>query len=98
LALLLSFFAQAQVKINNTKDVFNLAHQAMYLEDKVGNKTITDISAPTTNAIFKANNKWVCNFGMTASPYWVKCTLRNETGEKLYLELGNPTHTDVQLF
>ncbi|HVG41277.1 MAG TPA: 7TM diverse intracellular signaling domain-containing protein, partial [Chitinophagaceae bacterium] len=42
--------------------------------------------------------KPVGNFGMTPSPYWIKCTLRNETREKLYLELGNPTLTDVQLY
>jgi hypothetical protein len=97
-ALFVSAFAHAQVKISNTKDAFNLAYNALYLEDKAGKKNIHDVSGPGTNESFKKINKSVCNFGTTASPYWVKCTLRNETNEKIYLELGNPTLTDVQLY
>ncbi|MBD0285903.1 MAG: hypothetical protein ICV79_10840 [Flavisolibacter sp.] len=96
-ALIIASFAHAQVKISNTKDVFNLAYSAWYLEDKEGKKTIQDVSAPEAEP-FKKINQPVCNFGMTASAYWVKCTLRNETDEKIYLELGNPTLTDVQLY
>ncbi len=97
-ALFVSAFAHAQVKISNTRDVSNLAYNALYLEDKAGRKTIYDVAAPGTNEVFRKINNSVCNFGITASPYWVKCTLRNETDEKIYLELGNPTLTDVQLY
>ena len=97
-ALFIIAFAHAQVKISNTKDVFNLAYKAVYLEDKAGKKTIHDISASGTTETFKQVNNPVCNFGMTASAYWIKCTLRNEINEKIYLELSNPTLTDVQLY
>ncbi len=97
-ALFLSAFAHAQVKIINTKDVFNLANQALYLEDKTGKKNIDDVSAPGAIENFQPVNNAVCNFGMTASAYWIKGTLRNETNEKIYLELANPTLTDVQLY
>lgn len=97
-ALFLSVLAHSQVIINNNKVVFNLAYKAWYLEDKEGKKNILDIAAPQTNENFIKLNKAVCNFGMTASPYWIKCSLRNETDEKIYLELGNPTLTDVQLY
>src|SRR5829696_1885162 len=97
LALFISAFAHAQVRIRNPQDVFNLAYSAMYLEDKE-NKTIQDVSAATAEERFQKLGKPVGNFGMTSSPYWVKCTLRNETNEKIYLELGNPTLTDIQLY
>jgi signal transduction histidine kinase len=97
-ALFISFYAHSQVIISNNKGVFNLAYNALYLEDKAGKKSIHDVSATETNKAFKKLNKAVCNFGMTASAYWVKCSVRNETNEKIYLELGNPTLTDVQLY
>jgi hypothetical protein len=98
LVLFISVFAQAQVKISNTEAIYNLAYHALYLEDKSGKLNIHNISAPETHSTFSELNKPVCNFGMTGSPYWVTCTLRNETDEKIYLELGNPTLTDVQLY
>lgn len=98
LLLLVSFIAHSQVVVNNKNLVFNLAPSAFYLEDKTGKKTIDDIASAPTNSLFQEIKKPVVNFGMTPSVYWVKATVRNETGENLFLELANPTLIDVQLF
>ena len=53
---------------------------------------------PKVAAQFQKLDKPFINFGITSSAIWIKCTIRNETTDKLIIELGNTTLYDVQFY
>ena len=78
--------------------LINLALHSLYLEDPDGKRTIEDVLKPEVTGKFKKLDKPFINFGVTSSAFWIKYNLRNETDQKILIELGNATLTDIQLY
>jgi len=97
LALVYCCHAQA-IAVNDIDKVVNLASQSSFIEDKTGKLTIYDIIQPRITTQFQKLNKPFINFGLTSSAYWIKCSIQNKAQDKLIIELGNTTLTDVQLY
>ena len=92
-----SFICYSQtVTIRQTDKLINLAEQSFVLEDASKKLTIADIRGQESR--FQRIDKSFINFGISSSAYWVKCVVRNETDQKLYLEIGNPTLVDILLY
>ncbi|MBD0377722.1 MAG: hypothetical protein ICV51_19100 [Flavisolibacter sp.] len=86
------------VAIHNPGEVIHVARYSYYLEDPSGKHTIEDVLKSGAAGEFKKLNKPLVNFSVTASAFWIKCSIRNETAEKLLLELGNTTLYDIRLY
>src|SRR5204863_6889970 len=86
------------ITINENDKVINLASQAFFIKDKTRQFSIYDIMQPKVAAQFQKLDKPFINFGITSSAIWIKCTIRNETTDKLIIELGNTTLYDVQFY
>ncbi|MBD0295746.1 MAG: hypothetical protein ICV84_11205, partial [Flavisolibacter sp.] len=86
------------VTIHNPGEVIHVARYSYYLEDPSGKHTIEDVLKSGAAGEFKKLNKPLVNFSVTASAFWIKCSIRNETAEKLLLELGNTTLYDIRLY
>lgn len=69
-----------------------LAGHIDILEDKAGQLTIKEVSAPAAAALFKPDPRPVPHFGYTSAVYWVRFTIDNEAvAEKRWLlELNFP--------
>ncbi|MBD0333572.1 MAG: hypothetical protein ICV66_13070, partial [Chitinophagaceae bacterium] len=86
------------VVINQTDNTVNLANHSYYVEDEQGKLTRQEVLKKEKLGEFKKITAPVINFGVTASAFWIKCNIKNETNEKLLAELGNTTLTDIQLY
>ena len=84
------------ITVSETGKLINLAEQSFVLEDPSKKLTIEDIRRQETG--FKKIEKDFINFGISASAFWIKCIVRNETDQKLLLEIGNPTLVDILLY
>lgn len=94
-----SFNGFSQPVVVRTEDkLINLANYSFSLEDPKAKLTIGDVLKKEAAGDFKKIQKPVINFGTTASPFWVKCVIQNETDQKLLIELGNASLTDIQLY
>lgn len=62
------------------------------LEDKTGQLTIREVSAPASSALFKPDSRPVPHFGYTSHVYWVRFTIDSEaaTEKQWLLELNFP--------
>jgi hypothetical protein len=84
------------ITISQTDKLINLAEQSFVLEDRSKKLTIEDKRRQETG--FKRIEKDFINFGISSSAFWVKCVVRNETDQKLLIEIGNPTLVDILLY
>ncbi|MDQ3843731.1 MAG: ATP-binding protein [Bacteroidota bacterium] len=86
------------VVVSKQRKIVNLANVSFYLEDPAGKYTIREIIQKDAASDLRRLTRPVINFGVTGSAFWIKSIVRNETNEKLVLELGNPSLTDIQLY
>lgn len=68
----------------------------LYLEDKQGNWTIHDVME---NVEFHSGSKRTPNFGYSASAYWLKFQVRNQSrNNDWYVQLENPFLNEIELY
>ena len=98
--LLVSFAAKAQdtVVIRNARATANLAPQAQYVKEENGRLSIASFLQNNVTFPFRPIKKEVVSFGITKDVFWVKATLRNETGKSLLLQVGNNSLAEVEVF
>lgn len=90
-------FAQTVV-VRQDDEIIHVASSSFYLEDPDGKLTAKDVLKKETAGEFKKLNSHLVNFGVTASAFWLKFSVRNETNEKLLLGLDNTTLHDIRLY
>ena len=80
-ALLVSIKANAVEPALTSDDALqlNLNPYVELLEDPDGKLTIDQVSSPAYASRFKKNHQEVPTFGYTASAYWVRLTIRNQS-------------------
>ncbi|MDQ3846842.1 MAG: ATP-binding protein [Bacteroidota bacterium] len=101
--VLLLFFASyvgytQTIAVRETNKVINLSDACYVLEDPEGKLTPEDVLKKDTVGNFQKVPGPMIYFGVNAAAFWVRCILRNETNEKLMLELGNPALHDIWLY
>jgi len=75
--------------ISSTKELQRLGKFVYFLEDEVGNLTFEDILLPENQAKFQQNQAEIFARPASASVFWFKMTIQNETEENLWLNFGD---------
>jgi DNA-binding NarL/FixJ family response regulator/signal transduction histidine kinase len=84
--------APAPVRLTDAQTRIPLGVHLAYLEDPSGALTLADVTAPPYSRQFTASRAPYPDFGLTQSAYWIRITLRNESGRPTpwLLEIGPP--------
>lgn len=83
-----SLYAQDTLVIRDTESLVLVSEHAFYLEDSSNVLSIEDVLKKTQQ--FRAVNQPVFARPASASSYWIRFTVVNETNEELVLEAGGP--------
>lgn len=99
LAFLLSAatsIAQKAYQINNLSENVLIGNGVYFLEDKAGSKTLDDVLIDTTFAAVKGASP---NFGISASTFWLKIVLKNNSNEtKFRIQVAQPSLDKISFF
>lgn len=90
--------AQDTVVVKNAFAITNLAPQAQAVKDENENLSIAELLNKDAAFHFQPVKKEVISFGITKDVFWVKTTLRNETGKSLLLQVGNNSLSSLDVF
>jgi hypothetical protein len=96
--LMLATLAKCQVVVSDVDKIVNIAYTTEYIEDPKGEVKIGDLIQQKSAFTFKKIDKPIIGFGLTPSTFWIKSTIKNQTGERLFIKIGNNELTDIQLF
>lgn len=96
---LLSFFLSAQSSViwDGKNDVKDIADKALIFEDKNKQYTIEEVSSDAFDSKFIPSNQKVLNFSNTYF-YWLKVDIKNNTNDKLIVEIAQPILSEVDFF
>lgn len=95
LFFLLNFINQsiAQIEeltvIHKTNEVQKVGTNTLFLEDPDGSLTFEDVLKSNNQTQFKKIDKDVFNAPSSESVFWFKMTLKNDTNEDIWLEVGD---------
>lgn len=78
------------IELNSENELINIGNQIYLFEDKEGTLTIEDIIKDEYQGLFRKSEKDIPSFGVTRSKIWVKFTVENRIGEKIFLEIAQP--------
>lgn len=91
-------FSQTTVVLKDTEELLDIGIKTDYLEDPNSNFTISDIITDEFGAKFKPNSQETINFSSTASSYWLRFNVTNETLETFYLNIGSAYIDSISLY
>ncbi len=96
--IMLMLSVKSQLVITNIDKMVNLAYTAQYIEDPDGGLTIETLLRQQDSFQFKQVNKQTISFGLTASYYWIRSTLINNTANRLYVQIASNPLTDIKFY
>ncbi|NQZ07737.1 MAG: hypothetical protein HRT35_11295, partial [Algicola sp.] len=88
------------VILTDKVDVYPLGLHLELLEDKQANLTIDDVRSSPTVRRFRPNHKTSPSFGFSASAYWAKFSLNNQSSQtkRWLFEIAFPLHDEVDIY
>ena len=90
--------SQDTAVVRTQHDLVNIAPSTRVIEDQTGELKIEDILQSQVANGFRPLKKPQINFGVTPSAFWIEAKIRNETDEKLLMEIGNNAITYISVF
>ena len=89
--------SQDTAVVRTQHDLVNIAPSTRVIEDQTGELKIEDILQSQVANGFRPLKKPQINFGVTPSAFWIEAKIRNETDEKLLMEIGNNAITYISV-
>ncbi len=90
--------AQPVVQVDPGDEMTSLARDAFFLEDTGGQLTLAQVQEAGPAQRFRPVAAQMINFGITESAFWIRSRLRNNTGEKLLIEVGNNALSQIEVY
>jgi hypothetical protein len=92
-------FSQKEIVIENPNQALSIGNNIEILEDKKGMYSLYDVlKRPDVDARFIKSLQASPNFGITKSVIWSRFTLVNKSGQRLYLEIGEPVLDSISIY
>lgn len=91
-------FSQSTVTLTDTNELVDIGKNTDYLEDPNSDFTISEIVTGKFRDKFTPNSQETINFSSTASSYWLRFKVTNETLETFYLNVGSAYIDSISLF
>lgn len=82
-------FSQDTINFKSTKDILSIGKNIKCLEDSRQGLTIKDILKPKIQGKFRPNNNILFHKTSTASVFWIKFTVNNQTDKDIWLAIEN---------
>lgn len=82
--------------LNNPEEQYNPALQTRLFEDKSGNLQFPQILARTSS--FSKNHEGTINMGITSSVLWCMLTIKNQSDENWFIQIGEPYIDIIDLY
>jgi hypothetical protein len=100
LLLLLTTLASAQplMTVDPNDEMISLARESVFLEDPGGQLTLAQVLQPEKSQHFRQVGTQMINFGVSSSAFWIRTRLRNNTTDKVIMEVGNNALSSIRLF
>ncbi len=76
------------IEINDAKKLLTSGKQVYFLEDSTKKLTFEDVLKPENQAKFEKSDKDILNLGLPKNPFWIRINIKNNTDEKIYMQLG----------
>lgn len=80
---------------SDTSTLLQIGGQVYTLKDETGSANILNVSRSKS---FVPSNQENPYFGISASSFWIKFQLQNNTGNNIMLQIGNPLLDEVELY
>ena len=92
--------ADESIVLNDERDFYTIGEKLEILEDKSTELTIEDVLSPGISHRFTPGNTQFPNFGLSASAYWFRFSVKNESIEKdnILFEIFWPIYESIQIF
>ena len=92
-------FSQKEIVINNPNQALSIGGNVEILEDPKGIYSLYDVlKRPDVDARFIKSLQASPNFGITKSVIWSRFTVVNKSGQRLYLEIGEPVLDSITIY
>lgn len=78
----------AVIEINDSKKLYTLGKQLYFLEDSMNKLSFEDILKSENQVKFERSDKDILNLGLPKNPFWIRINIKNNTDEKIYMQLG----------
>jgi diguanylate cyclase len=76
------------IEINDAKKLLSSGTQVYFFEDTTKKLTFGDVLKPENQARFEKSDKDILNLGLPKNPFWIRIHIKNNTDEKIYMQLG----------
>lgn len=90
--------AQKEFIITNSIEMVNLSETCVYWEDTTTKQSFANIVNNPIAAQFNPSHQNYINFGVTASAYWLKLKIRNQTRNSVFLKIDNTSLHELEIY
>ncbi|MCU0390334.1 MAG: ATP-binding protein [Thermoflexibacter sp.] len=93
-----NIFAQSPIVIGDGQDVKSIGKEVFLYKDSTQSFDIEIVSNNSFAQYFQISTQEIPNFDITSHAVWAKFVLKNESQERLFLEIDNPNIDSISLF